>query len=249
VVATAIAASLLACASEEAPRVSLPIVVDASALVPATTDLGYVVTISKARTALRDLQFTIGGETHASVFERAGRWLFPRAHAHPGHYAGGEITGELAGPVVIDWLADGAVLGQANLITGLYRGANFTFRKAAAADAAGTDPIVGHTAHLEGTATKEGRAVSFVALVDVDEGAQLVGAPFEQQIAKGTAAALGVRLLPVDPTDSRDTVWNGIDFFALANAEGPVAIAPGQEAHNLLRRALQVHDHYDIKKR
>ena len=51
--------------SAEAPRLAHPMVVDASQAVAAvTSDLGYTVTITRARAALRDLEFTTGGEAH-----------------------------------------------------------------------------------------------------------------------------------------------------------------------------------------
>jgi hypothetical protein len=239
----------LGCSSEEAPRVSLPVVVDASGVIPVTNDVGYVVTVTRARTALRDLQFTVGGEAHVALIHRVARWIVPVAHAHPGHQSGGDVTGELPGPVLVDWLADGAVIGQASLIVGRYGGANFTFRRASAADVPAGDPIVGHTIAVEGTASKGGRTVAFSAVVDVDEGAQLVGAAFEQTVDEGTARSLGLRLLHADPTNPADTLWNGVDFFAIAAAEDHAAIAPGQESHNLLRRVFQVHDHYDVRLR
>jgi hypothetical protein len=237
------------CESQEAPRVRLPVVVDASGVAATATDLGYTVILSRARTALRDLQFTTGGETHASLFRRIGAWLLPSAHAHPGHSAGGEVTGELAGPLVVDWLVEGGVVGQANLIVGRYEGLNFTFRRATATDVPAVDPLLGHTIHVEGTAAKDGRTVAFSAAVDLDEGTQLVGAPFEQQIEEGKTATLGLRLLTIDPADAKNTLWNGIDFFALAAAGETVAIGPGEASHNQLRRVFQVHDHYDMKKR
>jgi hypothetical protein len=247
--ALAMALPSLGCESAESPRVSLPVVVDATGVAPALTDLGYTVTLGRARAAVRDLQFTVGGETHATWLDRVGRALVPRAHAHPGHEAGGEITGELPGPLVIDWLDEGAPLGAARLVVGRYRGANFTFRRATAAELPEGDPLVGHTIHVEGTAARDGRAVSFVALVDVDDGARLVGAPFDAEIAPGLTASLGLRLLPTDPQDAKDTLWNGVDFFALAGAGGGASIAPGEEIHNLLRRKVQVHDHYDVRPR
>ncbi len=239
------------CSSEEAPRVSLPVAVDASAASKAvTSDLGYTVTLVRARAALRDLQFTVGGETHTSWLRRLGDLIVPVAHAHPGHAGGGEVVGELPGPLLVDWLQEGASMGVALMLAGKYQGANFGFRIAGAAELPAGDPLVGHTYAFEGTASKNGRTLAFSALVDVDASAALVGAPFDHEVVAGRPEALGLRLLPVDPTDASDTIWNQIDFFSLPGAAaGAATLAAPQEAHNRLVRALRVHDHYDITHR
>jgi hypothetical protein len=236
------------CGSQEAPRLLLPVTIDASqAAAAVTSDLGYSVTLTRARAALEDLQFTTGGETHLALLERVERWLLPVAQAHPGHGAGGEVVGELRGWFLVDWLRNDAAMGTATLVASRYRGANFGFRTATASELPASDPLIGHTFHLEGTASRDGRTIGFTALLDVDETAVLIGAPFDHQIAEGSTEALGLRLLPTDPTDARDTLWNQVDFFALAGAaSATVQIAAPQEAHNVLVRAFRAHDHYDI---
>jgi hypothetical protein len=220
---------------------------------PAPSDLGYRVTLTRARAALRDLQFTTGGAAHAGRWRRSFLALAPvrPAYAHPGHAAGGEITGELPGPLLADWTATppGAPLGTATLVAGRYTGANFRFRRATAAELAAGDPLVGHTFELAGSVVRDGRTVAFIALVDLDEDARLVGAPFAADIGPAAGPTLGLRFLPTDPTAPANTLWNGIDFFALAGDAVELRIEPGQEAHNRLRRALQVHDHYDVRPR
>lgn len=239
--------ALAACASEEAPRVLLPVAIDAGeAAAPVTSDLGYTVTLTRARAAIEDLQFTTGGETHLTLLDRLHRWLVPIALAHPGHGSGGEVVGELRGLFVVDWLRDRAALGTAELVVSRYRGANFGFRKATTGELPAGDPLVGHTFHLEGTASKDGRTISFTALLDVDDSATLIGAPFDLQVDQASADVLGLRLLPRDPTAPQDTLWNQVDFFALAGAAASTAIVSPQEAHNLLVRALRAHDHYDV---
>jgi hypothetical protein len=252
--AVAIAATLVlggGCGTEESPRVSLPVAIDASEAGKAVaSDLGYSVTLTRARAALRDLRFTVGGESHASFLHRLQGWLVPAAHAHPGHSAGGEVVGELPGPLLVDWLKEGAAMGVALMIAGRYEGANFGFRSAGAAELPPGDPLVGHTFAFEGTASKDGRTLSFSALLDVDSTAELVGAPFDHEVVAGATGRLGLRLLPRDPTAPTDTIWNGIDFFALPGAaEGAATISAAQEAHNRLVRALRIHDHYDVTHR
>lgn len=239
------------CGSQEAVRVSLPVVVDGSGLLKVQTDLGYQVQMSLFRLAVKDLQFTVRGEMHASLLQRAANLLVPRAYAHPGHYSGGDVTGELPGTYVLDFSKeDGRALGKASLITGAYQGSNFTFRKTGAADSlASTDPLLGHTAHIEGLASRGGQVISFKAQVDVDEGSQLVGAPFAIDVTETTQASLGFKLLAQDPVLTK-TLFDGIDFAALdPDGDGQVAMVPGQDAHNLLRRNVQVHDFYAITNR
>lgn len=239
-----------ACASEEAERVKAPVVVDARRLAPITTDLGYAVTITGVRAAVRDLQFTTGGEAHAGLWRRARRLLVGRAHAHPGHLAGGELTGELPGTFVIDWTKDGAPLGEATLLAGRYQGANFTFRVAGPTDGLVVDdPLYGHTLVIAGEARKDGRGVVFSAVIDIDEGARVVGAVFSGQVTAmpGGTPTLGLALVPATSVGPPQTVFDKLDFFTLPGADGgTVAINPGEAAHNLLRRAFQVHDHYIV---
>jgi hypothetical protein len=233
---------ITACAAEEAPTVSVPIVVSTAGLTAANTDLGYVVTVTRARLALRDLEMAVGGEAHAV----AGPGARPDP-AHPGHEAGGEVTGELAGRFVVDFSDRGAPIGDATLITGDYTSANFTFTRATAADGlAADDPLLGHTAHLEGVAAHNGQDYEFEAVIDLDEGTRVVGAPFPVTITEGASGRpIGLRLHTVDPYEA-DTLLDGIDFAALPEAQGLHTIAPGQEAHNVGARNLRVHDHYAL---
>jgi hypothetical protein len=214
---------------------------------PAATMLGYTVTVTVARAALRDVELTVGGDRHAR--NSGGGWLIRRAWAHPGHQGGGEVTGELRGALIVDWLNDGASLGVATLIQGRYRSANFTFRRATAGELPAGDRLVGHTFVVEGTASKAGRTVAFAAVLDMDDDTHLVGAPFDREVMAADPPVLGLRLLPADPSTPTETVFDQLDFFALADAAGSnrVDIAPGQPAHNTLFKALQIHDHYDVR--
>jgi hypothetical protein len=124
------------CAAEEAPRVELPVRVDCSRVTGAeatvTTDLGYAVTVTDARLALGGLVFTIAGEVHtASLMQRLSEACFvPRARAHPGHYQGGEVTGELPGDFALRCGQDqDRELGLATLIVGTYTAANFDLER------------------------------------------------------------------------------------------------------------------------
>jgi hypothetical protein len=242
---------LTACTpSQEPVHVPLAVVLDASAVSKSTTDLGWTVELSSARIAAADLRFTIQGEMHGATAS-LGRWfgdlVIARAWAHPGHYAGGDVTGELLGEFVLDWLGDdGATLGTADLLVGDYNGMNLDFRAATESDGlAADDPLLGHTAHFVGVARSGDVALEFTAVVDLDAGAQLIGAPFEATIDADTTAPIELQLVPTDPEEGT-SLFDGIDFAALEPGDdGIAAIVPGDVAHNLLRRTLQSHVHYN----
>ncbi len=245
-----------ACSSQEAITVRLPVESSGAGLTPSTTDLGYTVRVETYRLAFRDLQFTIHGEAHSAsltprLLRHVERALLPAAYAHPGHLSGGEVTGELLGPFIFDFPSNSkAYLGQATLIAGLYEGANLTFRKAAMTDGiSASDPLLGHSVYIAGTAEKGGRTVRFTAQVDVDDNTQMVGAPFELLIDASRQATLLLQILSTDPFGSK-SLFAGLDFHALdSDGDGQLSIAPGQDAHNILRRAVQVHDFFFVKNR
>ncbi len=239
------------CGSHEAVRVSLPVVADGTGLTEVQTDLGYQVKITMFRLAVKDLQFIARAEMNASLLQRATNLLVARAYAHPGHDEGGEVTGELPGTYVLDFSKeDGKAIGKASLSTGSYKEGNFSFRKAGAADAlTSADPLLGHTAYIEGQATRGAQVISFSAQVDIDEGSQLAGVPFARDVAETTQDSLGLKLFAKDPVVPK-TLFDAIDFAALdPDGDGQVAMLPGQDANNLLRRNVQVHDFYAITKR
>jgi hypothetical protein len=244
--------------SQEAARVSLPVEVGVGELGAVTSDLGFEVELQELRVAARDLEFTVEGEVHEAARTRGGRpwWeglervLVSQAWAHPGHYAGGAVTGELPGRFVLDWTGqEGGALGEASLLAGDYTGANFTFARGAQGDGLGEgDPLLGHSALLRGEARKDGLRYPFVVVVDQDEDRQVVGLPFELRVGPGTQAALWVRFSPQDPTSSA-TIFDGIAFDALAqDAGGVIQLAPDSgEAYNRLRRTLQTHSFYRVE--
>lgn len=248
----------------EATRVEIPVVVSGAGLTPVTTDLGYEIALTEARMAFNNLAFTIAGEAHASLFwPTVSEMLIPVAHAHPGHFAGGEVTGELPGEFVVDWLADdGKQLGVATLLAGTYTGANFTFARASEDWLEAGDPLIGHTAIFSGTATRQGVSTEFTITIDSHEDRELVGAPltridapaheFQARIdASSSSGTLLMQLVTEDPIEL-DTLFDGVDFAALsADSDGVVQIAPdsqgaAEDAYNLFRRTFQLADHYLI---
>jgi len=228
----------------------MPVEIDASELVASTSDLGWTVKLTTVRLAVTDIQFTILGEMHeGGAAAWVPSWILSRAWAHPGHDAGGDVTGELPGSFVLDWSRhDGMSMGVAEMLTGDYNGMNFTLRIADANDRlADDDPLLGHTAHFAGTATRGGITITFIALLISN--VQVVGAPFGLLITDATKDTIGIQVLPTDPVGGK-SLFDGLDFAALdEDRDGMVAIVPGDEAHNTFRRSLQSHVHYDAVQR
>lgn len=246
-------AALVACAAcggedDEAVRVPVQVVVAEDPLGTATTDLGYAVTVEQARVVVVDMAFTQGGEMHASLTHPLS-WLLGVAHAHPGHTAGGEPTGELPGRHVVRWPAGGA-LGEGAALVGRYDGADFGFGRAEAADGVmPDDPLFDHTAHLRGAAEKNGRRWTFQLILDQDDERRVVGAPMPLQVTEGAPPTIAFHLYLVDPIEG-DTLFDGVDFAALdADGDGDVTLSPGESASNRVRRGLQSHEHFGFSER
>lgn len=242
--------------AKEAERVELSVVTDGALLEPVTTDLGYTVEVSSASMVADDLKFTVAGEAHVSL----ERWLWnlavPEAHAHPGHYQGGEITGELPGHFVLRFVkGEEQKLGTATLLVGDYHAVNLTLATAASGDAPKKDPLLGHTAAIVGTATKDSVSIDFEITLDSPKGRELVGIPFEEEVTNSTHNLLALRFSPLDPLEM-DTLFDGIDFGALdTDGDGNVSIAPSAtdeatvDAYNLIHRTFQTHDHLVVQPR
>lgn len=252
----ALGVPLLACSSpQEAARVDVPAQVGVEGITPVTTDLDYEVTLLDARVMARDFSFAIAGESHASLLRRSYDWLIPQAHAHPGHYQGGDITGELSGRFLLDWFpSEEAELGLASLIVGQYTSANFHLDYALESDLTNTeDQLLGHTALLRGSAKRGDDEVTFLALIDSPEDRSIEGIPFEYAVDETNTYVLRVQLQPLDALEG-DTLFDGLDFLALdADSDGKLELSPSEEdadlvnAYNLLRRTLLSHDHFEFK--
>jgi hypothetical protein len=221
--------------TEQAESVELPVTTVGAPIAAATTDLGYDVQVTSLRVAVTNIQFTIEGEQHE------GALVAP----HPGHSAGGEVTGELAGNFVLTWNGQAQpMLGLGTLLVGDYRGANFAIRAADAGDVPAGDPLLGHAFHLTGTITKAGTTRPFDATLDVEPDTQVIGLPFEDTITKTSSETLAFGFVALDPNE-QDTAFDGVDFFA-DSATGAIEIRPGSVPHNIIRRAIQTHDHYGV---
>lgn len=222
-------------AGSEAVEIQLPVATDSARMIALQTDQGYAVTITSARAAIANIALTAQGEEHEAS---APAILF-----HPGHAGGGTVIGELRGNYIVSF-NDDASIGTARLLTGRYAGFNFAFRRAGDGDDLDTsDPLYGHTFHLVATVTRDAQSWSADITLDLAEDAVLVGAPLDFIASEMSDETIGLQLSPTDPFES-DTVFDGVDFAALADANGDIVIAPGQTAHNQIRRLLGSHDHY-----
>ncbi len=247
--------------AREAPRVELAVWSDDSGLAQVVTDLGYTVELTEARLCLSDMAFTVAGEVHsASLWQRVWAALgASRAFAHPGHYQGGEVTGELLGRFIANFTPEMTEqLGTATLLTGSYRAANFSFARASEDDGLGQDdPLLTHSTLLRGRATQGEASVEFEVLVDAPIGRELVGIPFEHRVSENSRERLGLRLL-TELTDKSATLFDAIDFAALAalGADGTGALridsdvsadSPLALAYIALRQRLSSHDFYEVR--
>jgi hypothetical protein len=247
--------------SQEAPQVTLEVWASEESLEPVFTNLGYEVTITHAELSLRDLRFMVAGEAHLAFGEHLLSLLFSKARAHPGHLQGGEITGALMGEALAVWGTEDALedtqptqpLGSAQLITGRYSSAEFTF----------SDQLPSaHTALLEGVASREGREVRFSALINAPEDRALTGVPFEATISTTPNARLLLEL-SASAFEGEHTLFDGLDFEALdalegerdeeagGGADGALTLSPAhpttEAGYFILRRALMTHDFYRVR--
>lgn len=258
-VGLALAASCCACAdAREARRVELPVVVDPRGITPVQTDLGYRVELSRAALVVDDLQLTVAGEAStASLWRALAEHVIGTAHAHPGHFEGGDVTGELPGHFVLELLEPDTTMGLATLIVGAYRSGNFTFGQAVPGDGLPEgDALLGHTAVFAGAASRAGVSTEFSFVIDAPAGRELIGAPFEVEVTESSPAGLRFELLTRDPVEG-DSLFDGIEFGGLFTEAGrdvsprvavhPDSTDPGLvDAYETFRRTLQTHDHFRL---
>lgn len=216
--------------SEEAARVDLGLEVLPSLTTPILTDSGFEVTVSEASVVLKDLEFTIRGEEHGSLWDL----IVPSALAHPGHYSGGQVTGELPGTFEVDLLV-GRELGTASLIVGTYEGANLSF---------GSLPGSTSSVRIVGEATRNEDVVDFVLDVDIDPSFQTIGIPFETEISEGEKRTITLEVLS---NDGMAGLFDGVDFESRVGVAGPATLAEGDA--NRVRRRFLAHTFYSLEAR
>lgn len=248
---------------KEAPSVELPVMVDRSGIVPSKNDKGYEIELQKVRVVVKNIAFAVGGEEHGGEQKSSKQqvslldWIIAPAYAHPGHFEGGEVTGELSGRFVLDWLStqgEPQEVGTAFLLHGKYTSANFVLGRGSEEDKLqASDPLFGHTAVLEGEASKDDKTLKFVATIDSPEGREVLGIPFELDVHGGTTAPLGFRLHTLGVIE-QDSLFDGVDFASLKLDETGVArIGPetddpaNRRAYTRIRRTFQTQEQFDIK--
>jgi hypothetical protein len=243
-----------ACAGSEAARADLPIVVDASRLLPFTTDLGETVTLTSARVVAEDLVLFAGGTAHAALTKRRHpssilpSWLVGTAKAHPGHGEGGDALGALSGRFVIDLFDDGTAIGTAQALYATYDAFGFTFAQGQADDGlADDDALLDATLALTGTVSTGGETVAFTVAVPIDAGEAMTGGRFSLTVDEHTEATLGLSLRPREDSTG-ESLLDGIAFSTLTRDETtvPQSVTLTDEMVRRIARAAQLHLYWDL---
>ena len=214
----------------EAPRHAVEVFADGSRLGPVETDLGYQVTLEWVEVWIDTVEFTVGGEEHGSATARWLGRLLPRAHAHPGHASGGEVAGELRGPVLARFAAgDRESLGEGEFLEGEYMGFNLIF---------GADETA---VRMGGVVDVDGAEVEFEGSVELFPSARVGGGAIQGVVP--TEGAVMIRVEPFDEWEGK-TLFDGISFGALPAEDGVLQIRPGTSAGAQLVNAVLAHEFY-----
>ncbi|MBN2526474.1 MAG: hypothetical protein JXR76_08770 [Deltaproteobacteria bacterium] len=235
-------------AGDESEQVMLPVTSNVTGIKPCVNDLGWNITVTRFEVSFKNLEFTTEGDAHAGLLQQISDFIIPSAMAHPGHLAGGEVIGELPGAFVVDFAAAAPVnMGSGVFLEGRYNGMNLYFvRATAGADGSTTDPIVGHTAYIEGVAQKDAVQIPFHITLDIENNLQMVGGVIDLTVNENTATTVGIQLLTIDPFEN-DTIFDGVDFSAVSiDNAGVAVIQPGQNAHNFMMKDLITHDQWMV---
>jgi len=223
--------SLVGCLeSEEAKRVEIAVEVLPSLSAPVMSSSGFEVNITEASVVFRDFEFTIKGEEHASLWDL----LIPSAFAHPGHYSGGQVTGELPGAFEVDLLV-GRELGMASLIVGTYEGANLSF---------GTLAEASGSLRIAGVATRDQDVVEFELDVEMEPTFQVIGIPFAAEIREKEDRTIYLRVLDHDGITG---IFDGLDLESRIGVEGSVILEESDV--NRVRRRFLGHAFYSLEAR
>ncbi len=242
---------LVACGgeAEQAQRHDLEVVTDGSALESVETDEGYQVEVESVTLRVRSVEFTAGGEAHASRgLERIAALLIRRAHAHPNHQAGGEVVGELPGPLLLTWRpGQSEVAGTGRFLEAEYQGYNLEFSGDPIDE---DDPLEeGLMARIEGSFDDGGGEVPFVADIEATDTAQIFGGVLRGNIPDDVDTAVALKLLTEDDW-TEATLFDGVRFSQVDLDEAGVAqidIDSEPVAHGMIRIALREHGFYDGK--
>lgn len=202
------------------------VTVDDAARSKFTTAMGWDVELTQAAVAAGPFYYFDGApplvrqERLNSSWQYAARVLgLGVAHAHPGHYQAGNAMGQMLEASSLDLLSGAVDFPDGDGVSGTYRSARFTF---AEPNGAAKQLLDGHSALVEGSASKDGEAThyfrGYADLADVEEHAtkgQVDGCEF----TKADIEADGTVTVTIDPR-----VW--LDLVDFTTADEGAADAP-----------------------
>ena len=240
--------------SQEAPRYEVPIYTDGSSLVSVETDRGYEVEIKEVIHRVESVEFTVGGETHASLspVQRLYHALVPDAVAHPNHAASGEVAGALDGPLILAY-RQGEVLemGRGAFLEGQYAGYNLKFY---GGDDAHEPDVQDHfhidlqpaadlmALHRGVVRDGEGNEYELVAEVTFSSFSEVYGGAISFEVPGAKESGIALTLEPYDEWD--DAPLYDMAFSDLVGDDGVIRINEDTNGHALLRTALGSHHYY-----
>ena len=233
--------------AEQAQRFDVEVFTDGHALERFETDEGYEVELDVVKLRVQTLEFTTGGEAHAQgPLQRLAQSIVPHAHAHPNHEAGGEVAGEVTGPLVLSWRPDELVaVDTGRFLEANYAGYNLDFTGEPTGE---EDPLdEGLMAYLEGSFDDGDEERPFVAAIEVSDVAQVFGGILQGRIPDEAPGGVALVLL-VEDDWAQTTLLDGVRFSQIeTDDEGVVHIdedsAPA--AHGMVRHSLREHGYYD----
>lgn len=187
---------------------------------------GWRVEITAGKLALAHLYYVTGPA--ATLAQRT--LALPAAHAHPGHYAAGDVLGELGEQVTLDLLASPVTLAATPGVTGYARSAVVTFGELAREN--------GAAVLVKGLATRGGEARRFSARV---ERAAIVNATSGLPEVEGCPLSGGrIRGDGNVQLEVHTALWvDQIDFSEVPASDDPFQLEPDTPPHNAFRRGIQ----------
>ena len=240
--------------SEEAPRYDVPIYTDGSNLVVLENDRAYEVEIKEIIHRVDSVDFTAGGESHASLTPTGRLWdlLVPDAMAHPNHSAGGEVAGTLPGPRILAF-RQGEVLkmGTGRFLGGDYEGYNFAFSGDRDVEVPEVEehfevPLNPEqdlmAVHRGVVRDGEGNEYELHAEVTISSFAEVYGGALSASIPENKERGIALTIEPSD--DWSESSLYDISFSNLVDDEGVIRINEDTNGHSLLRTALGGHEFY-----
>ena len=194
---------------------------------------GWRVELVAAQLARGRLEFYTGDAPVTALVTEA---LVGSAHAHPGHYAEGEILGEVLGAGVIDLLAGVSELPSGRGVSGRLGSAHLTFEPTA---------MNGNAVVVEGVATRDGDMRPFIAraahadVTSHHDAPEVWGCPFEGDLELEND---GVITLTVRPEIWLDDVR--FEMHGVREDGQPLALDPLLEPHDAFIEGVRDHEAY-----